>query len=480
MSAHSRPNLLFLYTDQQRWDALACAGNPDIHTPNLDKLAASGIRFSHCFANHPVCQPSRQSLLSGQYGDASGRLFNGIEMPEDVECLQHVLKRAGYETANIGKLHFKNHNHRNHRDPHPAYGFDTLLLSDEPGCYDDAFIKWVERQAPDQVDLCRTDTHRFYEAGPKVLEDRGRDMWQPYPFEGPGHLTHTAFVGDQTREFIDRRAHAPRPWFCIAGFYAPHPPLNPPQRFLDLYRGVEPRLPRLGPDDRRERPELTDEHYREITRHYYALTSQVDEEVGNIIDTLEATGQRDNTVIVFSSDHGELLGDLGMFQKIPPEDVSSRVPLIVSWPGHIQAGQVSDALIEAVDFAPSFLDWAAVQTPSFWQGRSFAPLAEGRSDRYTPRDGVYMSIRIPGVISYKALRTHEFLYVKPGPGIERFEHDLRMGRPERLFDLRKDPHQLHNVLNDPDCRETVHEMRNRLLERIFEVEGQLPRRTGAF
>jgi arylsulfatase len=475
-----RPNLLFIYTDQQRWDALGCAGNSDIHTPNLDKLAASGIRFSHAFANHPVCQPSRQSLLSGQYGEASGRLFNGIEMPEDVECLQHLLQRAGYETANIGKLHFKNHNHRNHRDPHPAYGFDTLLLSDEPGCYDDAFIKWVEQQSPDRVSDCRTDTHDFYAGDPKVLKGRGRDMWQPYTFEGPEHLTHSAFVGDQTSEFIGRRAQSPRPWFCIAGFYAPHPPLNPPRRLLDLYKDIDPRLPRLGSDDKLERPELTEEDYREIIRHYYALTTQVDEEVGRIIETLERTGQRDNTVVLFTSDHGECLGDLGIFQKIPPEDVSSRVPLIASWPGRIPAGQVSDSLIEAVDIAPSFLDWGVVQTPSYWQGRSFVPLAEGNLKRYQPRDSVYMSVRIPDVNGYKALRTADFLYVKPQPGVERFKNDFRLGREERLYDLRKDPYQLTNVLKQPAYEKTVHELRNRLLERIFDVDSKLPRRTGNF
>ena len=114
----NRPNVLLMYTDQQRWDALRAAGNSEIITPNLDALAESGVRFSHAFANHPVCQPSRMSMLSGQYGESLGIAFNGIEMPQDVPCVHNMLKPYNYHTAQIGKLHFLNHFHRDHRDPH--------------------------------------------------------------------------------------------------------------------------------------------------------------------------------------------------------------------------------------------------------------------------------------------------------------------------------------------------------------------------
>ena len=139
-----RPNVLILYTDQQRWDTIGYGGdahylgNPHIHTPNLNRLAAEGVLFANAYCNNPVCMPSRQSMLSGRYPSTLGCTTNGIEMPEDVWTLPRILQSYGYQTANVGKLHFKNHANRDHREPHPRYGFDTLILSDEPGCYDDA------------------------------------------------------------------------------------------------------------------------------------------------------------------------------------------------------------------------------------------------------------------------------------------------------------------------------------------------------
>ena len=153
-----RPNVVLLYTDQQRWDTLRCAGNPHIHTPNLDALAARGMLFENAFCNSPVCMPSRQSMLSGLYPSVTGTTCNGIEMPESIPCLHNILGAYGYHTAQIGKLHFKNHSNRDHREMHPSYGFDTMILSDEPGCYDDAYIKWVAEHDPSQVDACRCMT----------------------------------------------------------------------------------------------------------------------------------------------------------------------------------------------------------------------------------------------------------------------------------------------------------------------------------
>jgi len=141
-----RPNVVLIYTDQQRWDTIHAGGNDLISTPVLDGLAAQGALFNHCYVNCPVCMPSRQSMLSGLYPTVTGTTTNGIEMPEGIMTVQRVLGLYGYHTANIGKLHFKNHSNRDHREVHPDYGFDHLELSDEPGCYGDAYIKWVEEK----------------------------------------------------------------------------------------------------------------------------------------------------------------------------------------------------------------------------------------------------------------------------------------------------------------------------------------------
>ncbi len=466
-----RPNVMLLYTDQQRWDALHAAGNEEIMTPNLDALVESGARFSHAFCNHPVCQPSRASMLSGQYGESIGIVFNGIEMPEDVPCIQHMLKPYGYHTAQIGKLHFRNHFHRDHHDPHPAYGFDTMILSDEPGCYEDAYIKWVQQRNPDAVHACRCSTHPGFMHGPN-REVHGRGVTEPYVFEGPEDLTHTAFVADETCDFI--RRHKDDRFFCIAGFYVPHTPLNPPQRFLDMY---DPATLSLPPRNDGEDGGLSDDEWRNMKAHYYALVSHLDEEIGRILDTLDELGLREDTLVIFTSDHGEMLGWRGRVEKVPPEDCSSRVALLVSWPGTITP-QAPDAIVEAVDIVPSILDYCGIQTPSFCQGRSFRPLLQGGA--YEERDSAYMSIKIPMCHAYKAIRTRDFLYVKQAPDSHFGDKRCSLVHREALYDLREDPHQLKNVADIPGYDDQLNQLRNRLLERWFDVESQYPRRTGSF
>ena len=139
----NRPNILLLTTDQQRWDALGVNGNPDIHTPHLDRLAREGLNLDRFFVQNAVCMPSRLSMLTGQYPATLGIVRNGVPVPEDTVTLPHLLRNYGYTSANIGKLHFLPHANRDHRDVHPAYGFDHLEISDEPGCYEDAYRAWV-------------------------------------------------------------------------------------------------------------------------------------------------------------------------------------------------------------------------------------------------------------------------------------------------------------------------------------------------
>jgi arylsulfatase A-like enzyme len=462
-----RPNVLLIYTDQQRWDTIAAGGHPLVKTPNLDRLAGEGVLFNNCFANHPVCMPSRQSMLSGRYGETVGCVWNGIEMPEDIPCIHNIIGPYGYHTANIGKLHFRNHSNRDHRLPHPTYGFDTMILSDEPGCYDDAYIKWVARHDPDAVEDCRCDTSPAHSYGPpRRVHPRGAKT--PYVFDGPEHLTHTAFVAEETCDFIRRHAH--EPFFCIAGIYAPHAPLNPPRRFVDMYD-----VGQMSPPHRNEGEgtDLSDEQWRKVKAYYYALISHVDDQVGRMLRTLDECGLAEDTVVLFTSDHGEMLGDHGVTGKCAPEDSSSRVPLVVRYPRRVaEPGAQPEAIIEAVDIAPTIVDWCGVQVPPYVQGRSFRTLCEGGD--YEPRDSAYISLRIPLGEAVRALRTHEFLYVMPSP------RTGYQGRPEQLFDLRGDPHQLTNVAGEDGYQEDLARLRHRLLERGFDVESQFPLRSAAY
>jgi len=456
-----RPNVLFLYTDQQRADTIRAAGNPHILTPNLDRLAEQGVLLDNAFCNSPVCMPSRQSMLSGRYPSTVGCRWNGVEMPEDVPTIATILKPHGYHTANIGKLHFKNHSNRDHRGPHPAYGFDTLILSDEPGCYDDAYIEWVGAQDPAQVEECRCSTPPAWTGEP--VRKHPRRVFQPYVFEGREDLTHSAFVASETADFI--RRHREEPFFCIAGFYAPHAPINPPQRFVDVYDPAVLPLPAMNEGE--DLFGLSDDEWRRVKAYYYALVSHVDDQVGRILDALDETGLRENTIVIFTADHGEHLGDHGRVAKgAPGFDSCAHVPLVLSYPEVVEAGQRFGALIEAVDLAPTIADLCGVEAPPFFQGRSFAELLRGGG--YEERSSAFIELLNPFKGGWKALRTQEFKYCVSSLG------------EELLFDLQADPCELHNVVGEPAYEPALHELRMELIRRWFSVENQYPLRTGEY
>jgi arylsulfatase len=458
-----RPNVLIIHTDQQRWDTLRCMGNELMHTPNLDVLAAEGAMFTNCFANNPVCMPSRMSLMTGQYPSALGCATNGIPLPEDTLTVNRMLKPYGYHTANIGKLHFQNHSNRDHRDPHPDYEFDTLILSDEPGCYDDAYIKWVENIAPDQVYNCRV-------AYPPAanMPDNGkppRGAITPYLWESDEGLTHTAFVASETCNYI--REHKHERFFAFAGIYAPHAPLNPPKRFVDMYNIDEMPLPYIGETEKGPVKYASPDQLRKMKAYYYALISHIDDQVGRMLKTLEEEGLKGKTLVIFTSDHGEHLGDHGLTGKgAPGYDSCLHVPLIISLPGMIRPGLKIDDLVEQVDIVPMILDYCGIQTPRIVQGRSIRPALQEQS--YDPRNSILMEYKAPFRVSWRTVRTLEYKYCRNNAG------------RELLFDLKKDPHELSNLANEEHYRNVLQMMRNEMLSRWFDAEKQFPLRIGAY
>lgn len=460
-----RKNILLIYTDQQRWDSIAALGNPDIHTPHLDALVASGTSFENTFVNCPVCMPSRMSMLSGRYPSSLNIQHNGSEMPEEIPCVQHILQGVGYRTANIGKLHFKNHAsaYRDHRDPYPAYGFDVNINSDEPGCYEDSYIDWVRHRAPDQLEACRIDTPPAWTG--EAVTGRPREVHEPYVFEGSENLTHSAFVAERTCQFL-KESEGREPFFCIAGFYAPHTPINPPQRFIDLYDPLKLRLPNRNEGENFEN--LSDWEWQNIKAHYYALVSHVDDQIGRIIETLNSTGLRSETVIIFTSDHGEYLGDHGRIQKGGPEDASSRVPLIFNIP-HVEGGeQRVSATVEAVDIVPTMLDLCEVPRPSYLQGESLVPLILGASSQRQRGDSALIELKNDASDGYKAVRTPELLY------------QCFLDGAERLFDLKSDPGELADLSKSQSHVDLLNCGRRELMIKMIQSEPENRRRSGPY
>ena len=465
-----RPNILILYTDQQRWDTLGANGNREILTPNLDALAKSGVNFSHHFVQNPVCMPSRISMLSGRYPSSLGITHMGVPVPQETMTLPRLLKRYGYRSANIGKLHFLPHANRDHRLPHPDYGFDHLEISDEPGVYEDAYRAWARQRAPEQMDSISAGippaTRTWYRTmgiDDEVVhrgDPEGRfDFDGGIPFAADDGLTHSAFVAEQTIEYI--RQQGSQPFLCIAGFYSPHAPWMAPQKYLDLYDPEKLSVPEFPVEIERQRPRksgqrFSDAHLRRAKQGYYAMISEVDDHVGRILGALDAEGLRENTVVVFTSDHGEWLGTHLKFGKgYPADDAVSRVPLIVSAPDG-KSGQNVDDIVEAVDIVPTLLSLAGIQAPPTLQGVSLADVVTrgaeaSKQAALTEGDG------------WKCLRNRDYRYLIHSDG------------SECLWHIKSDPGEYADVVNDPAHQPALSRCRRQLLERLLQMERPLSR-----
>lgn len=466
-----RPNILVLYTDQQRWDTIGANGNPHIITPNLDRLAEDGTTFTHHFVQHPLCMPSRVSMLSGQYPATLGITHMGVPVPEDLLTLPKMLTPYGYHTANIGKLHFLPHANRDHRIPHPDFGFDHLEISDEPGVYEDAYRAWVRSKKPAQLDRLSvglppaTSVWRQqmpeYDDGVQHPFEAGRDDFVgAVPFPADEDLTHTAFVAEQTIAFIQQRSTSTQPFLCIAGFYAPHAPWVVPQRFLDMYKPEQLPLPHFPVDVNAKRPtdptaRFSDAQLQSAKHGYYAMITEVDHHVGRILDTLETIGIVDNTIVVFTSDHGEWLGDHLRYAKgYPGDDAVSRVPLIIRTPDSHSLYQ-NRSIVEAVDIVPTLLELAGIQVPPSLQGRSLVSLLH-------EHDTVPQTALMEGN-GWKNLRTQRYRYLIHADGTE------------ALWDTQYDPGEYRNVVHDPAYKDAVAECRHLMLKRLLEMEQPQPR-----
>jgi arylsulfatase A-like enzyme len=375
------------------------------------------------------------------------------------------LRNYDYTSANVGKLHFLPHANRDHREVHPDYGFDHLEISDEPGCYEDAYRAWVQRVAADQLDFVSVGLPPATEVWQRTMriEDGIRHPQVRFPkeaiaFATRSDLTHSAFVAEQTIEYLTQ--HRDGPFFCIAGFYSPHSPWVAPREFIDLYDPATLTLPEFPPEIAAQRSDgrFSDRELRSARQGYYAMVSEVDHHVGRILACLDSLGLRQDTIVIFTSDHGEWLGEHLRYGKgYPGHDCVSRVPFIIRWPGgDLPSGETAHVFVEAVDLVPTLLECAGIPAPGHLQGSSFLPLlrgemGEGRRSALTEMTG------------WKTLRTEGFRYVVEADG------------RETLFDLSSDPGRYHDVSGDLSYVSTLAELRHELLRRLIERERPIPR-----
>ncbi|MBI2687041.1 MAG: sulfatase-like hydrolase/transferase [Acidobacteria bacterium] len=460
----ARPNVLVVMFDQWRYDCLGANGNRLIRTPNLDKLAAQSLNFSHAFVQAPVCVPSRISYLTGRYPHCHKNRVNYTPYRQPEPMLQRLLKDSGYRTGSVGKLHFRPGTNAHAK----TTGFDLVQLDDgipRTDRYSD-YAAWRRRADPDAQLFHYNET----------VKGRPKDK-NPFLARCGREYTPTAWTGLETRAMLRELAGGSQPFFLFSSFFKPHAPYTVPSPYDSMYDRVEIPLPkRVDMDYIRGLPlpvqrmilrfspqfETDRELLQWMWRSYYAGVSMLDDEVGRILAELEKTGKADNTAVFVLSDHGDQMLEHGLFGKNVFFEDSVRVPMLIRWPGRLAAGQRT-ALTEAIDVMPTILAMCRVAVPAHVQGRSV--LTELR------REMVFCENIMPEVIT-NADTGYPFV---PGRGIDGVRHpDAKMVRTDRwklnyypdngceLYDLANDPGEWNNLARSEP--ERVNELKGALLD----------------
>lgn len=417
---NKRPNILLLFTDQQRFDTIHALGNPVIRTPHLDRLCREGVAFTSAYSPSPVCVPARCSLHYGQYPMTTACYENGSPMPGDGRpSFMETLTRAGYRTHGIGKCHFT-------PDKNALRGFETRETQEEcqPLGSDD-YMRFLQQNG--------------YGDLPEPHGVRGEMYYIPQVSQLPARLHPTQWIGDRSVSFVREHAGSGQPWFLFGSFIHPHPPFAPPSPWHKLYRAPLMPFPKNVPDAEalhayinryqnryKYRDQGIDRNLlRNIVAHYYACISFIDFQVGRILQALEASGQLDSTLILFTSDHGELLGDYNCFGKRSMHDAAARIPLLARLPGRFEGGRRCGRPASLVDIAPTVLN-AAACGPSGMEldGEDLRDLLTGASSREAVyshyaegESAIYTAVTDRWKYAYSAADHREFLFDRAGdPG----------------------------------------------------------------
>jgi choline-sulfatase len=469
-----RPNILFIMTDQQRWNSLGANGNRLVRTPNLDRLAASGANFTHAFVQSPVCVPSRISFFTGRYAHAHKNRVNYTPLDRSEVLMQARLHEAGYQTAAVGKLHY----YPPTKDEALRTGFDAVELHDGVPYTDpwSDYVRW--RNAIDPLN---------YLPYRSVAKDVGPGK-NPFRSSISAAFTDTAWTGQRSREQLRRMAAGNQPFFLYASFWKSHGPFEVAEPYASMYDSVDFPLPKrttLADVERfppplaklvlRGGPKILDtpaDRLQWMYRSYFGTISHVDDEIGGILDTLKQLGLAENTIVVFSSDHGAQMLEHGIMDKNCFFEASVRVPFIVAWPGTIKPGNHHE-LIETIDLLPTLFELAGLPEPQSCQGRSFAPLVAERGRKYEPHEAIFSENIIPEVIT----DGHVEMPFEKGRGVADIRHpDAKMVRTKRwkynyypegyaeLYDLDADPNELTNLAGRPEQRDVEAAMKDRLLQ----------------
>jgi arylsulfatase A-like enzyme len=437
--AEPRPNILLIMTDQQRGDCLGIEGHPVLLTPTMDRIAGQGVRFTRAYTTCPSCIAARRSLLSGQFPVTHGMVgyHDGVEW-DAPPTLPQVLSEHGYQTCLVGR---NMHQH----PPRKRYGFDHMVISGQDGDYQE----WLARLEPE-------GSGGYYGTG--VMHND----WTARPWHMPEAYHMTNWTVNEALTFLRKRDPS-CPFFLVVSFLAPHPPLIPPAPYMDRYLRQDLPEPVIGdwataPDNdglgmgqSSDRVDLQGEALRSARAAYYGLINHIDDQINRLLNPVDGVDRitGDNTIVVFTSDHGEMLGDHYLWRKTLPYEPSARIPLLIRAPERfgIQSGHVADQAVCLEDIMPTLLEMAGVDVPETVEGKSLVPLLRGEPVDWRP----YLHIE------------HAPVHHTLTDGKEKFIWFAQTGL-ERYFRLDEDPKELRDLIDDPQYSERTSTWRGRLVD----------------
>lgn len=501
----SRPNVLLILCDQLRADHLGFGGNDVVATPSLDALVARGLRCDRAYVSNPVCMPNRSTILTGRAPSAHGTRFNGLSLDWAANTFVRELRRGGYRTGLVGKSHIQNiysrpdavenwydtsrdegvefgypegwdtwEDERRHRRelvelPEDYYGFDDVQLAVNHADYASGhYYQWLRGQGIDDP---------MKVTGVANSPDVSPLWWQIYKPQLPAELYPTSWVGLRSVDFIERAATDPRPWMLQVSFPDPHHPFTPPGRYWDLYDPADVKVPTtfdvaddaLMPHLRRWRAHRgeqkgrmspwspTEEQFRGAAAKEYGAITMIDDVIGTILASLERSGQTNNTLVVFTSDHGDMFGEQGIMLKCAMHyDGCARVPLVFAGPG-VSAGATS-SLCGSIDLASTVLSVAGIKPYEGLQGFDLRPLFVEHGA--TVRDWCYIEEDQPFDLLGAGLNTMVRTIITADGRLTRY-HGMEHGE---LYDLGNDPEETANRWGDAAMQAKDRELHNALLE----------------
>ena len=463
------PNILWITTDQQRWNTINALGNPHVTTPNLDRLVHEGVSFTRAYSQSPISTPSRASFLTGMYPHSIRASKNGMAYwPEAAPLITAILDDAGYDCGLAGKFHLSTAmaNLPEKRPQNDGYRVFWYSHSPYQGGSSNDYISW------------------FLKGGVDIISLKNELGYVPAEYH------QTTWCTDRAIDFVKEDRGRNYPWMFSLNIYDPHSPFDPPSEYIDRYDIDKLPGPAFRESDIKQKGVFNDVMFQSVPTvyneyeqklelaKYWAQIDLIDENIGRILEVLEETGQIDNTLIIFTSDHGDMVGDHGMRRKgCRFYEGLVRVPLIFWFPTMIKQNLQSDALVELIDIYPTIMEITGLPVPGNIHGKSLLPILTGEKDPGHHKDYV---------------RSEFYDTIEPGRGhlhnfgtmlrTERYKLVVYHGHPRggELFDMEDDPNEHNNLWDDPDYQDVRFELMKKSFDQTVLSIDTGPERLGRY